>query len=193
MRYKETFTAMKMKKHGISEDVIAKFAEIMPNVDSWPNAPSNTDRAKTIAANKKFYQLMDKYLNEEQRLILFEYGGTCRGGETGRQAKVLQSELAGMSIAEKIEKMNENPHIHSTRLNEDGTITAICGCHCLQARNNADVWHTSALPLHYGCSAGAALASLKKALNVKARIKSIDYPKSGDSKTLMEFTFEIIE
>jgi len=193
MRYKEIFQAMKMKKHNIPEEVIRQFETVMPYVDSWPVSATNPNPEKRVAANKKFYELMDKHLTEEQRLLLYEYGGSCRGGETGRQSKLLKDQIAGMSIADKIQQMNTNPYMYRTRLNEDGTITATCCCHCLQYRKNPDTWHCSVLPYHYGCAAGAALYNLKKALDVKARIKSIDYPQNDDGKMEMTFTFEILE
>jgi len=170
--------AAKMTKHGFPPDATAK-------LESIALLPYEDDIKERI-----FIEAMDELLTEEQRLLLHEYGGSCRGGETGRQSKRLKNELAGMTIPEKLEIMNKNEHIYKTELNEDGTITAYCGCHCLQRR--AKDPKKAKPPSAYGCAAGAALSNLKTALGVNAKIKSIDYPKDGDGKWGMTFVFEIV-
>jgi len=81
--------------------------------------------------------------------------------------------------------------MYPTRLNDDGTITAYCGCDCLKHRYKNP--NAAKAPSAYGCAAGAALSNLKTALGVKARIKSIDYPQEGDGKKHMTFVFEIVD
>ena len=183
MRLKEMLKAAKMKKHNFPDEAIRQFEDIMLYDEAdWKNVCDSVEH--------KFVSKMDELLTEEQRLLLHEYGGSCRGGETGRQAKVLAEELAGKPLAEKIELMNQNDHMYRTKLNDDGTITAYCGCHCLQRRVKKP--ETAKLPSAYGCAAGAALHNLKTALCVNAKIKSIDYPKEGDGKEDMTFVFEIV-
>ena len=104
MRCKEMLKAIKMKKHNFPESIICQFESI------------DTENARS------FVEKMDELLTEEQRLLLHEYGGSCRGGETGRQCKILAKELAGKTLSEKIVLMNKNNHIYRTRLNEDGTM-----------------------------------------------------------------------
>jgi len=171
MRHKEMLKAIRMKKHNFPQDVICQF--------------------ESVKGERQLVEKMDELLTEEQRLLLHEIGGSCRGGETGRQSKLLTQELAGKPLSEKIELMNKNKHMYKTVLNEDGTITAYCGCHCLQRRHKNP--ETAKSPSAYGCAAGAALYNLKAALGVKAKIKSIDYPQEGDDKKKMTFTFEIVE
>jgi hypothetical protein len=178
MRLKEMVKAAKMKKHDIPEDAVLVFELIAGSNES--------DRDKEM----KLVEKMDELLTEEQRLILWEYGGSCTGGETGRQSKLLGKELEGKPISEKIKIMNQNMHMYKTRLNEDGTVTAYCGCHCLQHRVTKP--KTAKKPSAYGCAAGAALHNLKIALGVKANIRSIDYPREGDDKRHMTFTFSYV-
>jgi len=181
MRIKDMLKATKMKKHNFPEDMICQAELLLQTVDEAGHGVSE----------KRLVEKMDELLTEKQRLLLWEIGGSCRGGETGRQAKILAQELAGKPLAEKIELMNQNEHMFETRLNEDGTITVYCYCHCLQHRfNNPD---TAKLPSAYGCAAGAHLYILKTALGVKAKIKSIDYPQENDGKQHMTFTVEIID
>lgn len=103
----------------------------------------------------------------------------------------MAKQLDGKSLSEKIELMNQNPYMYKTRLNEDGTVTAYCGCHCLQRRTKKP--ETNKPPSAYGCAAGAALHSLKIALGIEARIKSIDYPQINERDAYMPFVFEVLE
>ena len=179
MKTKDIVKAINMKKHNFSEGVMHEFNVIAQDLDKISG---------TIGA-QRIVEKMDELLTEKQRLLLHEYGGSCRGGETGRQAKILKNELAGKSLAEKIELMNKNGHMYKTELNADGTITAYCGCHCLQRRYKNP--ESSNAPSFYGCAAGAALYNIKTALGVKAHIKSIDYPQKDDGKKHMTFKIEI--
>ena len=180
MRLKEMLKAVKMKKHNFPQDLIGEFENIMQKEKETMGS----------VLEKRFVDAMERLLTEEQRLLLWEYGGSCRGGETGRQAKLLKKQLEGKPIDEKIDLMNKNGHMYPTRLNDDGTITAWCGCHCLQHRISKP--ETAKHPLAYGCAAGAALYNLKTALGVSAKIKSIDYPKENDSVEKMTFVFETV-
>jgi len=180
MRLKDMHKAIKMKKHNISEAAIRHFDDVMLLVD--------TDYAVT---EPKFVEKMDELLTEEQRLLLWEYGGSCRGGETGREAKKLGQSLEGKSLSEKIDVMNQNEHMFKSHLNEDGTITVYCFCHCLQHRfNNPENAKASSA---YGCAAGAHLAIIKSALGVKLKIKSVDYPQKNDGKQFMTCVLEVID
>jgi len=185
MRIKDMVKAAKMKKHGFLAETASQLEQTIT-----ANYGIEDSQKRDAAREKALVAAMDNILTEEQRLLLHEYGGSCRGGETGRQCKLLKDELDGLTIAEKIDRMNKNGHVYPTRLNADGTITARCGCHCLQYRYQKP--ETAKAPSAYGCAAGAALANLKTALGVNARIKSIDYPQPGDGKKHMEFVFEII-
>ena len=177
MKHKDMLKAAKMKKHNFPQVIVDEFEDIIQN-----------EKLGSVM-DQRYAAAMEKHLTEEQRLLLWEYGGSCRGGETGRQAKLLKTQLAGKPIAEKIALMNKNDHMYPTRLNSDGTITAWCGCHCLQHRISKP--ETEKHPMAYGCAAGAALYNLKTALDVSAKIKSIDYPKKNDGVEQMTFVFEI--
>jgi hypothetical protein len=134
---------------------------------------------------------MDELLTEEQRLLLWEYGGSCTGGATGRAVKAFASEHKDKPLALKLELLQKTDHMYRHHLNDDGTVTVYCGCHCLQHRVNKP--GAAKLPLAYGCAAGAALQNFKIALGVNIKIKSIDYPKKDDGKIPMAFIFEVAE
>ena len=173
-----------MEKYGFNYDVISKLEEIENTV-------------KTSSARKrKFAKKMDELLTEEQRLLLWEYGGMCTGGDTGAQAKKFAKELTG-SLAEKVASLNESGQFYKVELNDDGTIAAFCGCHCLQYRidkpDKEDVKLREEIPSAYGCAAGAAFHNIKLALCINARIKSIDYPKEGDGRKFMPFVIEVLD
>ena len=173
-----------MANYGFEGDVICQLEEI-------------ENKAKTYSARKRmFAEKFDELLTEEQRLSLWEYGGMCTGGETGARAKKFAKELTG-SLAEKVARLNESGQFYKVEINDDGTITAYCGCHCLQYRIDApdkdDVKLREKIPSAYGCAAGAAFHNIKKALGVNARIKSIDYPQKGDGRNYMPFVIEVIE
>ena len=179
MRRKEVLKAM--KKHGFNEDIRCQFEHI-----------EKTDKG-FHSRNMRFVETMDNLLTEEQRLLLWQYGGRCIGGKAGERAAKFAQELTG-SLAEKIARLKEEYHMYKVELNDDGTITALCRCHCLQGRINApekDVIRTKT-PSAYGCSAGAAFHNITKALGIKAKIKSIDYPQEGDGKMHMSFVIEVI-
>ena len=178
MRIKEMIKAAQMKKYNFPVEMVDHAASI------------DVSGNMSLDCERLFVEKMDELLTEEQRLLLWEIGGACRGGETGRQAKALAQELADMPLSEKIDLMNKNEHMFKSHLNEDGTVTAECCCHCLQYRITKPERAKS--PSAYGCSAGAALYNLKTALGIKAKLKSIDYPRDGDGKTHMAFTFEIV-
>ena len=173
-----------MEKHGFKDDVICQLEEIENTV-------------KTSSGRKRmFAEKMDELLTEEQRLLLWEYGGMCTGGETGKRAKKYAKTLAG-SLAEKIAHLNEDDRFYKIELNDDETITAYCGCHCLQYRidkpDKEDVKLRESILSAYGCAAGAAFHNIKMALGINARIKSIDYPKKGDGRKYMPFVIEVID
>ena len=180
MRRKDILKAM--KKHNFHEDIRCQFEHI-----------EKTDKG-FHSRNIRFVEKMDELLTEEQRLLLWGYGGRCIGGKTGERAAKFAQELTG-SLAEKIARLQEDYHMYGVELNSDGTITAYCGCHCLQFRIDEperEVVRTKT-PSAYGCSAGAAFHNIKMALGVNARIKSIDYPKEGDGRNYMPFVIEVME
>ncbi|MCL2498783.1 MAG: hypothetical protein FWE90_00425 [Defluviitaleaceae bacterium] len=178
MRLKEMLKAAKKKSNAFPEDAVNALEHAME---------AQNDNEREI----NFVQRMEALLTEEQRLLLWEVGGSCTGGETGRQVKFMAEQLVGKPLAEKIKQLNQNEHIYKTELNPDGTVTAYCGCHCLQYRT-AKVKKIKP-PSHYGCAAGAAFQNLKIALGGKAKIKSIDYPQPDDGKNYMSFVFEVME
>ena len=180
-RRRDIITAM--EGLNIDKNVRYQFEEIENTVKS------------SSGKKKMFAEKFDELLTEEQRLLLWEYGGMCIGGETGKQAKKFAKELTG-SIAEKVARLHESGQ-YGVELNDDGTITAYCGCHCLQYRidkpDKDDVKLREKIPSAYGCAAGAAFHNIKKALGINARIKSIDYPQEGDGRNYMPFVIEILD
>ena len=171
-----------MEKHNFQEDVKCQLEEI-------ENTVKNFYKRKRMFAEK-----MDELLTEEQRLLLWEYGGMCTGGETGARAKKFAKKLTG-SLTEKVAHLNEDDHFYKVELNDDGTITAYCYCHCLQYRieepeKKCEV--KTKTPSAYGCAAGAAFCNIKMALGIDARIKSIDYPQEGDGRKYMPFVIEVM-
>ena len=181
MRRKNIINAM--EKYTFDEEIKYQFEQIENTVKSFSSR------------KRKFAEKMDELLTEEQRLVLWEYGGMCTGGETGRHANKFAKMLTG-SLAKKVARLNESGQFYKLELNDDGTITAYCSCHCLQYRidepEKADVKLKESIPSAYGCAAGAAFHNIKKALGINARIKSIDYPKEGDGRKDMPFLIEII-
>ena len=80
MRRKDVLKAM--KKHDFPEDVICQFEHI-----------EKTDKG-FHSRNVRFVEKMDELLTEEQRLLLWEYGGRCRGSDWAKDfAKSLQVHL----------------------------------------------------------------------------------------------------
>ena len=180
MRRKDVLKAM--KKHNFDEHIRCQFEHI-----------EKTDKG-FHSRNIRFVEKMDELLTEEQRLLLWEYGGRCIGGETGKRSAKYEKELRG-SLAEKVARLKEDNHMYKIELNDDGTITAYCACHCLQWRLEEPEREVVRIktPSAYGCSAGAAFHNIKKALGINARIKSIDYPQEGDGIKYMPFVIEIID
>ena len=181
MRRKNIINAM--EKYTFDEDIKHQFEQIENTVKSFSSR------------KRRFAEKMDELLTEEQRLMLWEYGGMCTGGETGKRADKFAKELVG-SLAEKVARLNASGQFYKVELNDDGTITAYCGCHCLQYRidepGKEDVKLRDRIPSAYGCAAGAAFHNIKKALGINARIKSIDYPKEGDGRKYMPFVIEVM-
>ena len=173
-----------MEKHNFPDDITCQLEEIENTVKSF------------YTRKKQFAEKFDELLSEEQRLFLWEYGGMCTGGETGKRAIRYARTLKG-SLVEKMERLNQDSHFYKLDLKDDGTITAYCSCHCLQHRidkpDKEDVKLRESIPSTYGCAAGAAFYNIKKALGINARIKSIDYPKEGDGRKYMPFVIEIID
>ena len=172
MRLNEMVNAA--KKHGFGEKIIRELEFIYEAMN----------REVYHEIERQFVEKLDALLTEEQRLLLWEYGGGCRGGERRKLAIALSYELAGKPLSEKIELMNQNELMYKAHLNEDGTITVYCDWYCMH--------HRKKMPSAYGCSAGAALHVIEIALRVKAKIKSIDYPQEGNEKQNMSFIIEIV-
>ena len=173
-----------MEKYGFKDDIICQLEEIENTVKT------------SLGRKRMFAEKFDELLTEEQRLSLWEYGGMCTGGEKGTLAKKFAKELTG-SLVEKVACLNQSSQFYKIELNDDGTITAYCGCHCLQYRidepDKEDVKLREKIPSAYGCAAGAAFHNIKKALGANARIKSIDYPQKGDGRNYMPFVIEIMD
>ena len=134
-------------------------------------------------AELEFVRLMDKLLEEEQRMSFWERNGGCIGGQRNRNAKAFALENAEKSLAEKLKLLNFEP-------NEDGTIKSEVACHCTTLRANKFVTE----PSLYGCAAGAALYNYEIALGTKLKLKSYGAaPDATDKRRPCSFTFEIAE
>ena len=179
MRHKEIVKALKMKKHNFPAEITCQFEQI---VEKYENGSGSE-------MDKRFVEKMDELLTEEQRLMLWEYGGSCTGGATGKAVKAFALEHGDKPLPMKIDLLKDLGHMYRHQVNEDGTITVFCFCHCLSLRSKKP----PKPPSYYGCAAGAALQNFKIALGTKVKIKSINYPSENHGDEPISFIMEIAE
>jgi hypothetical protein len=177
MRRKEIVKALKMKKHNFPTEIASQFEEIVQRYEG--SADEDT----------KFVEKMDELLTEEQRLMLWEYGGSCTGGATGKAVKAFGLEHSDKPLEVKLDLLKDLNHMYHHERNEDGTFTVTCFCHCLSLRSKKP----PKPPLYYGCAAGAALQNFKIALRENVKIKSINYPAENHGDKPITFVLEIAQ
>ncbi len=179
MRIKKDFAKQirKVWKDSVAEETIKLFENVVQT------APSEED------AELEFVRLMDKLLEEEQRLSFWERNGGCIGGKRNKEAKEFALENAGKSLSEKIKLLNNTQYLKNVVQNEDGTISSQVACHCTTLRAHKFV----TLPSLYGCAAGASVYNYEIALGTKLKLKSYGAsPNSTDKRRPCSFTFEIV-
>ena len=165
-------------KESVPEDTIRLFEDIVKTAISEEEAELG------------FVRLMDKILEDEQRLTFWEQNGGCIGGGRNREAKAFALENAGKSLDEKIKLLNNTQCLSNVEQDKNGTIKAEVACHCTTLR----AYKFLATPSLYGCAAGAALYNYQIALGTKLKLKSYGASVNFTEKRRpCSFTFEIAE
>ena len=141
-------------------------------------------------AELEFVRLMDKLLEEEQRLTFWERNGGCRGGKRNKEAKAFALENAEKSLDEKLRLLNNTQYLNIIEQNADGIIRVEVACHCTTLRAQKFVTE----PSLYGCAAGASVYNYEIALGTKLKLWSYgEAPNATENRRPCSFTFEIVE
>ena len=168
----------KVRKDSVNEETISLFENVVQTA------------ASEEEAEFEFVQLMDKLLEQEQRLAFWERNGGCIGGKRNKEAKAFTLENAEKSLDEKLKLLNNTQYLNIIKQNEDGTISAEVACHCTTLRAHKFV----TLPSLYGCAAGASVYNYEIALGTKLKLKSYGEASSAtEHRRPCSFVFEIAE
>lgn len=173
--------AMRMRKNGISEDIVQKFESI---IDSY----------KGEACDNAFIEAMNDYLTEEQRFRLWECDGACRGTGQDNERKAFLAEHRDKPVPERLEiYLNTLGKASDDKVDwDDNLITVAIACDgCCK---NVDSQRFSISPAsYYGRCAGGRLYKYQKALGIKLKIKSIHVSPLGvNRETPCVFAYEIV-
>lgn len=178
-----------MKKHKMS-------AEIMAQMDFEGNSNTPSDIIALI-------NQMDELLTEEQRLLIMEKQGCCKGGQRDKDCKAFALEHADKTLEEKLALLSGVDYMMSPVMNDDGSITvAFSGyqngvhsgtntCSCGTIKKLKQPFSVS--PTYCGCCAGHFLYHYQNALGVRLRLREIiSSPLNTNNEMPCSFTFEIL-
>ena len=97
-----------MVEQGISEEIVSQFDF---------NEPKGAPPEPILAIIDE----MDQLLTKEQRLVVMEKQGCCKGGQRDKDCKAFAKKYMGKTTAEKLALMFEVENMVSPTLNNDGT------------------------------------------------------------------------
>lgn len=180
MRIKKDFSKQirKVWKDSVAEETIKLFEDVVQTATTEEDA------------ELEFVRLMDKLLDEEQRLSFWERNGGCIGGKRNKEAKEFALINEGKSLDEKIKLLNNTQYLKNVVINEDGTVSSEVACHCTTLRAHKFL----ATPSLYGCAAGASVYNYEIALGTKLKLKSYGASQNcTDKRRPCSFTFAIAE
>lgn len=150
-------------------------------------------------SDSKFMEALYEHLTEEQRILLWEQNGGCRGFGQEKARKEFAVRNADKPLPVKLDLYIvdfENSFNGKTRnivLNEkDNAITYSFGCDGCY-KNEINGRHTAPLKIYYESCAGGRMQNLETALGINLRIERINIPSDGIGiENPCVFTFKII-
>lgn len=178
---------MKKSRSGIPKEALSVFDEIMKISDR-------------LQSENTFLTALQENLTEEQRILLFEKHGACKGTGYDKNRLIYRNENKEKSIAERVEHYVSH-HIapfdtklkHLSYDEELNTLTLTFLCdecynHVVSGK------HTAPTRIYYERCAGGRMYSIEKSLGVKLKIKSMEIPeKIIKNGTPCVYVYEIIE
>ena len=174
-----------MRKLNIPEETIAMFSI---------SETSNSEAVMELISQ------MDRFLSEEQRLLVMQEQGCCKTGKPAAPHRAFGIEHKGKTLAKKVELLNSAniPHKAPCHLNSDGTLSVYWGaddlkkksCPCGIIRKLPD---SSITPKTFcGCCGGHIRGNYQKSLGVKLRLKEIvSSSSSSGGEKRCEFLYEV--
>jgi hypothetical protein len=182
---------MQKKKNNVPEEVLAVFHDIIQK--------HGEDEYSELY--ERFDSAVHSHLTEEQRFMLYEQDGGCKGTGHNNRRKAFAAENICKPLPERLDMYKidmgmldfgeDKKHI---TINDDNTISVTVTCRSCyrwaQEKYKVAVSHKS----YYGRCAGGCMYKLQQALGIKLRIKSIDVPQNGvDKDNPAVFTYEIMQ
>jgi len=182
---------MKKKKHGISEDVLHIFEDILN-----AHRDESGRLSLTGVSDDELCEAMGKHLTKEQRLRIYETQGACNGTGADKKRNAFASEHAHLALDERMALFSEVFGRWKPVLNDDNTMTLTFKCghgYYLRVKEGKYTTPPPNVEGYFERCAGGRLYELQKALGIKLRIKSVDVSSlSEDVNNPVVFTFEII-
>lgn len=173
---------MKMRKNGIPESILPLFEHI-------------DQTYKGEECDAKFLKAMEEQLTKEQRLLLYEQDGSCKGTGYDKERKAFALEHADMPLAERLELFTKT-YGRKAVLNDDNTITVTFACNHGYYKHapNGAFQYPASIESYFERCAGGRLYEYQKVLGIKLKIKSVDIsPLSENIVNPVIFTFEIVD
>lgn len=120
-KFIETLNAFNVDK-SIIDEINSGYDEIV----------SSTSKKIKGTYFKHAIDIMEEKLDFDTTRALLEANGCCKGGAREKAAKAFAKENAGLSIAERLPKIEAVPYMGKPVLNDDGSITL----HAVYYQNN---------------------------------------------------------
>ena len=181
-----------MRKLKIPQDVLAQ-------MDFEASSTIGNNPMPTIAVINK----MDEYLTDEQKYIVMEKEGCCKGGKRDKDCKIFGKEHADKNFAEKLLLFKTVEYMMLPVLNEDGSFTVTMSghqngvhkgkttCSCGAIKKLKQPFNVS--KTYCGCCAGHFLYHYQNMLGVKLKIKNIkSSPLDTNGEMPCQFTFDVV-
>jgi len=188
--------AMKKKKYGISENVIAIFEDIINQYDGGLGKNLTGVKCDSPDWDNEFSMAMRKYLTQEQRFRLYEDHGACNGTGADKERRAFAQEHALMPLDARMELFSKTFGRWKPVLNDDNTLTLTFKCthgYYRQVKLGKINSMPSNADEYFGRCAGGRLYELQKALGIKLKIKSVDVtPLKENLDNPVVFTYEIV-
>ena len=174
-----------MRKLNIPEETIAMF---------------NMPEASNSEAVMELITQMNRFLSEEQRLLIMQEQGCCKTGKPAAPHRAFGIEHKDKTLAEKVVLLNgaHIPHKAPCHLNSDGTLSVYWGADDLK-KKSCPCGFIKKLPdapitpkTFCGCCGGHIRGNYQKSLGVKLRLKEIvSSLSSSGSEKRCEFLYEV--
>ena len=186
---KTVLKSMQKKSNKIPEDLLPVFENIVQKYEVLNQPSLGSD------CEEEFRLALEEHLTAEQRFLLFEQNGGCKGTGRDKERIHFANENAVLPLVDRIKLFNVT-YGRNIVLNDDNTITVAFSCthgYYKKAREQKNFTIPKTILSYFEQCAGGRLYEYQKALGIKLKIKSVDItPLEENIVNPVLFTFEIV-